>query len=301
MPELPEVEITVRQLKKEVIGLKITDVWTDWKRAIKHPADFEEFRKKIRGAGIQDIQRRGKFLLFYLSGKRLLLAHQKLTGHFLLGKWEYQPNKKQKWQPLIKGPLEDRINDYLHLIFFLSDGRQLALSDLRKFAWVALYEDKKAEELPEIEELGPEPLANDFTPKVLEERLSRTKRPIKQVLMDARVIAGIGNIYSDEILFQAKIHPLTPAKSLSKKQIKTLYFSIRKILKQAIRHHGATILSGAEEFRQPSGQKGAYQNKLYVYRRTGQPCLRCKTPIQRIRVGQRSAHFCPRCQKEISS
>ncbi len=296
MPELPEVETTVRELKKEIIGLKILDFWTDWPKAIKDIKP-KSFRNKVKGKRILNIRRRAKMLIFDLSDNFFLLAHQKMTGHFLVGKWKYAPRAKRKWQSVDVGHLNDRVNDYIHLIFKLSDGRQLAFSDLRKFGWIALYENTKPENISEIKSLGPEPLLKNFTVEILKRQLAKTRRPIKQALMDPKIIAGIGNIYADEILFLARIHPLIPANTLSARKIGKLYQAIRKVLKIAIKYKGTTILSGAEEYRLPDGERGKYQEKRQVYRREDEPCPRCGKKIKRIKLGQRSAHFCSVCQK----
>ena len=300
MPELPEVETTVKELKKELLGSIILDIWTDWPKTIRN-ISLKNLKAKIKGEKILNIKRRAKLIIFLLSQHKILLAHQKMTGHFLIGQWRYQKKSKRKWLPLSTGPLQDKINTYFHLVFKLDDGRQLAFSDLRKFGWLKLYEKIKLEDLPEIKRLGPEPLSPKFTPQILAKRLKKTRRPIKQALLDQQIIAGIGNIYADESLFAAKIHPLTPANSLKSHQIKALYQAIRQILKQAIKYQGTTILSGAEEFRLPQGKRGQYQNHCYVYRRTGEACRICGAKIQRIKIGQRSSHFCPNCQKESLS
>ena len=220
-----------------------------------------------------------------------------MTGHFLVGKWKLNRRAQRKWQPQIKGPLEDKINDYIHVMFKLSDGRQLAFSDLRKFGWIGLYENRNLKDLPEIRNLGIEPLSSDFTVKTLKDILSKTKKAIKSALMDQNLISGIGNIYSDEILWQAKIHPKIHANKLKDKEIKEIYRAIKEVLLKAIKHKGTTIPSRAEEYRRPKGEKGGYQEERYVYHRTGELCLRCKHKIERMKIGQRSAHFCPRCQK----
>ena len=183
-------------------------------------------------------------------------------------------------------------------MFDLSDGRQLAFSDLRKFGWIKLIENKKINEIKELTELGPEPLNKNFTWQTLKSRLVRTRRPIKQAIMDPKIIAGIGNIYADESLFASKIHPLTSANSLTNKKIEILHASIQKILKQAIKNKGTTILSGAEEYRLPKGERGSHQEVVKVYRKEGQSCPSCKKLIKQIKIGQRSSHFCPNCQKK---
>ena len=288
MPELPEVETTVRDLKKKILGRTIVEVWSDFPKMIKKPESFEQFKKRIKGKRIEKVWRRGKNILIDLSDNKTLLIHQKLTGHLLLGKWK---KEKGKWISETKGPLsEDPMNKFLHLIFFLDNKEMLALSDLRKFAKVELVEKKEIKK--ELSSLGPEPLSKDFTFEKFQEVLRGKKGKIKQVLMNQEVLAGIGNIYSDEILWQAKIHPLREAKGLKKEELRKIYKAMREILAQAIRLGGESI----SDFRRPSGEKGGFDKMRKVYRRQGERCFRCKTPIKRIKIGGRSAHFCPRCQ-----
>jgi formamidopyrimidine-DNA glycosylase len=292
MPELPEVETTVRDLNEKVLGRTFIDVWTDWKKIVRRPKSFEEFKKEIKGKKILNIRRRGKNILFELSENRSLLIHQKLTGHLLLGKWQFLNGN---WQSLIPGPLlDDPMNKFLHLIFWLDDRRQLALSDLRKFAKVELWDKESLEKSEEMKNLGPEPLEKDFTFEKFKEVLSKKKKgKIKQVLMDQEVIAGIGNIYSDEILWQAKIHPFKDIERLSDEEIKEIYSAMKEILKKAIAARGESI----SDFRRITGEKGGFDPLRKVYRREGEKCPRCGTIIKRIKIGGRSAHFCPKCQK----
>jgi formamidopyrimidine-DNA glycosylase len=292
MPELPEVETTVRDLKKEVLNRTFVNVWTDWKKMIKRPKSFEDFKRELKGKKILRIGRRGKNILFYLDRRKVLLIHQKLTGHLLLGKWKFE---KGEWKSEIKGPLlDDPMNRFLHLILFLNDGRQLALSDLRKFAKVELWDEKELENSKEFKNLGPEPLEKNFTFEKFKEALSKKKKgKIKQILMDQNVISGIGNIYSDEILWEAKIHPFKDISKLSDIELKKIYLAMRMILPLAIKLGGESI----SDFRRISGQRGYFDQKRKVYRREGQKCSRCGTTIKKIKLAARSAHFCPKCQK----
>lgn len=290
MPELPEVETTVGDLKKAqppILGAGFVDVWTDWPKMIKRPKNIDLFKKEIKGKKIKKIWRRGKNIIFDLSQGLSLLIHQKLTGHLLLGKWE---KKEKGWQPLIAGPLEDPMNRFLHLIFWLDNGKQLALSDLRKFAKVELLHQEELKK--ELSSLGPEPLEKDFTFEKFKEFLPK-KGKIKQVLMDQTVIAGIGNIYSDEILWTAKIHPFKDVSKLSETDLKGIYQAIKKILPKAIEVGGESI----SDFRRISGEKGGFDPLRKVYRREGEPCFRCQAKIKRVKIGGRSAHYCPKCQK----
>ncbi|KPJ71679.1 hypothetical protein AMJ50_00895 [Parcubacteria bacterium DG_74_3] len=289
MPELPEVETTVRYLAKNVLGRTFFDVWTDWSKTIKIPKNFQQFKKEIKGRKIKKIWRRGKNILFELSGEKILLIHQKLTGHLLFGKWTRENNT---WQAPL-GPLSERINSYLHLIFTLDNGQMLALSDVRKFAKVELWDSKKLFDSQGFIKLGPEPLGKSFTFEKFREVLTEKKGKIKQILMNQEVIAGIGNIYSDEILFRAKIHPLKNISELSEKELKRVYQVMRKVLSLAVHLQGESI----SDYRVPTGKEGGFDKARKVYRRTGERCSRCGTIIKKIKVGGRAAHFCPRCQK----
>lgn len=293
MPELPEVETIVRDLHKaqpRIIKSKILDCWTDWKKMIKKPKNYDEFKKELLGRKILDIKRRGKNILFFLDEEKVLLLHQKLTGHLLYGKWKL---KQGKWEAEIEGPLKtDPQNRFLHFILFLSNNWQIALSDLRKFAKVELLGKKELEK--ELEKLGLEPLDPSFTLEKFKEAIFKKKKgKIKQVLMDQSIIAGIGNIYSDEALWWAKINPFKKVEDLKEEQIKNLFLAIKKVLKEGIRLHGESI----SDFRRLDGSKGEFDQFRKVYRREGEKCQRCKSEILAKKIGGRTAHFCPICQK----
>ena len=290
MPELPEVETIVRDLKKKVLNRAFLDVWTDWPNMIKKPKNFGLFKKGIKGERIKEIKRKGKNILFRLSGGKTLLIHQKMTGHLLFGNWE---KKKKGWRPKAKGPLEDPMNRFLHLVFWLDNKGQLALSDLRKFAKVELGESREIESSKELTSLGPDPLEKDFNFRQFEEILKNKKGKIKKILMNQRLISGIGNIYSDEILWQAKIHPFRDVSKINKKELKTVYRVMREILKKAIKLRGESI----SDFRDLEGRKGQFDIARKVYRREGESCSRCGAVIKRMKMTGRSAHFCPNCQK----
>lgn len=290
MPELPEVETIVVYLNKKILGLTIQDIWYDWKKQFKLPKDPREFKKIVVGKKIVGVRRRAKNILIDLSDDYLLLIHQKMTGHMLVGKWKIEKNKPTS---LLKGPLQEKVNDYIHLIFYLSDGKELALSDLRKFAKVMVGPREIIENLPDLAGLGPEPLDRNFSILKFQDIIKKEKRSIKQVLMDQNVIAGIGNIYSDEILWEAKIFPLKKADKLSAGELGKIFRATKMILRKAIRLHGTST----SDFRDPAGREGRYTSQRKVYRREGKSCPRCRTTIKRIKMGGRSAHYCPKCQR----
>lgn len=287
MPELPEVQTTVSGLKKKVLSRAFIDVWTDTEKLVKKP-DFKNFKKEIKNKKIKNVFRRGKNIIFELSGGYFLLAHLKMTGHFLYGSWE---RKGEKWASLVKGPLEDKYNGYIHLIFFLDNKKMLAFSDLRKFGKIMLLSKEELER--ELGVLGPEPLSKEFIFKKFKNILKNKKGRIKQVLMNQEVIVGIGNIYSDEILWQAKINPEKDASKLLLKELKKIYLAARYILKNGVELKGTSV----SDYRDINGEKGLFGRVIKVYGKEGQKCPRCKDIIKRKKIGGRSAHFCPSCQK----
>jgi len=290
MPELPEVETTIRGLNKKVLKRTFIDVWSDWEKTVKKPKSFAEFKKETKNKKIEKIWRRAKNIIFELSDGCSLLVHQKMTGHLLIGCWVLDNGY---WRPTEKGPLNDPYNKFLHLIFFLDDGRMLALSDARKFAKVELWNTDELLNSKEFKNLGPEPLEKKFTFEKFQDVFKNKKGKIKQVLMNSEVIAGIGNIYSSEILWQAKTHPKKNVAELNRKELKFLYEAIKKVLTLGVKLGGESF----SDYRKPDGSKGNFDDERKVYRREGQKCSRCGTKIKRIKVGQRSAFFCPTCQK----
>ena len=290
MPELPEVETIVRDLRKKILGRKVEDIWTDFEKMVKKPKNFNVFKKELKGKKVKSVRRRGKNILIDLSDNKILLIHQKLTGHLLFGKWQ---KIKGKWRAVINGPLkDDPMNKFLHLIFWLDNGKMLALSDLRKFAKIELWDSQELKESEDFKGLGPEPLKSNFTFNKFKEILNNKRGEIKQVLMDQKAIAGIGNIYSDEILWEAKINPLKDVLKLSDKELGKIYRAIRKILALAIKLKGESI----SDFRTLAGEKGGYDKFRRIYRKEGKRCVRCGTIVKKTKLGGRSAHFCPKCQ-----
>lgn len=306
MPELPEVHTIITDLQKVLPGLKIMAVWTDTPSLVKHPASFTAFKKEIIGREIIDVSRKGKNILIELSGNRTTLVHQKMTGHLLYGKYEAQKTKSEtKWIAKESGPLrDDPENRFIHLLFSLSNGYSLALCDMRKFAKVLIWPTDKLNEMPDINTLGPDPFDKKFTLKKFTEIIKKysTKYPstslgvkkIKIFLMDQNLIAGIGNIYSDEILWRAGVNPLKPANKLSSTEIKNIYQTIKPVLAKAIKARGSSFI----DYRDAYGAKGNYQNKMLAYQQTGKKCQKKDGGIiAKIKVGGRSGHYCPIHQK----
>ncbi len=301
MPELPEVQTVVDDLNRKVVGRRITGTWFDWPKMIKDPLDqsrhriahnhVKVFEKTLKGEKILKAKRRAKNILISFTGDKLMLIHQKMTGHMLVGRWKVKGKKVIPIEP--KAVVDDPYNKYIHLIIYLDNGKMLALSDLRKFAKVILGSTKEIENLQELKDLGPEPLDPKFTYKEFSEIIHHEGRKIKQVLMDPNVIAGIGNIYSDDILWTARINPFRPAKKLKNPELKALWQAMRKVLTKAVKLRGTST----SDFRDTAGLEGGYTGYRLVYQREGEPCPRKDGGIiTRKKIGGRSAHFCPKCQ-----
>lgn len=288
MPELPEVETTAKSLRRKVLKRTFLDAWSDWEKTVKKPADFESFKKEIRGKKILKIWRRAKNIIFDLSGGQSLLVHQKMTGHLLIGKWEIINGN---WRPLDrKSKLNDPYNRFLHVVFFLDSGEMMALSDARKFAKIELW--KKEELQEELKKLGPEPLDKDFSFEKFKSILKNKHGKIKQAIMNQDIIAGIGNIYASEALWAAKIHPEKSVAGLNNKELKSLYQAIKKVLRLSVKLGGESF----SDYRKPDGSNGNFDTERKAYKREGQKCHRCGTKIKRVHFGGRSAFFCPHCQ-----
>lgn len=297
MPELPEVETTTKGLKKTIVGLTIKDVWTDLstkdKRqhdAIANPKYFKTFKKEVPGRKVISIERRAKNILINLSGGKTILIHLKMTGHLLYGKYKFL-KKINKWVPVEKGPLHDPFNRFVHVVFTFSKDKYLAFSDARKFGKITLLDTKTAHDTKHLNNIGPEPLDKNFDLKKLKERLS--KKPngkIKTVLMDQSIIAGIGNIYSDEILWRAGVNPERTASKIKEKEIKLMFKAIKEILTKGIDFGGDSM----SDYRNIEGLPGRFQLHHEAYRRTGKQCRKkgCHGILRRKMVNGRSAHFC---------
>lgn len=299
MPELPEVQTTVNILNKKVIGLIINDVWTDYdstfhkgKNNIKDKKYFSYFKKEILNKKILGVERRAKNVLISVSGNKTILVHLKMTGKLLYGKYEF---KNKKWTPPEGGPLSDPYNRFIHLAFSLSNKNTLVLSDARKFAKVFVFNTDEMSHTVDIEKLGPEPLDKRFTYKIFKDRLyKKPKGRIKTTLMDQTIISGIGNIYSDEVLWMSSIHPMQKVNEISEIRLKSVYKNVIKVLQQSLKVGGDSM----SDYRNPYGEKGGYQNIHKVYRKTGEKCKMtgCTGIIRKIKVGGRSAHYCDKHQ-----
>ncbi len=275
MPELPEVQTTASGLDGVVRGLSIIDVWTDYnsplfKESIKNPRYFAAFRKKVKGKTILHVSRRAKNVLINLSDNLTILVHMKMTGHLMYGDYDRT----------------DPFNRFIHFILYLSNGKNIELSDMRKFAKVVVVPTDS----DHLAGLGPEPLEKEFTFKIFKERIHlRPKWKIKPTLMDQTVIAGIGNIYADESLWRAGIHPEEIVSKIPDKKLKELYIAIQKTF-------GGDSMS---DYRNIHGKPGKFQEKHQAYRKHGKKCGKkgCKGFITRKVVAGRGTHFCSVHQK----
>ncbi len=269
MPELPEVETVARALQPQLSGRTITAVRNSWPRHIDRPA-LPELSARVRGRTINGVSRRGKFILFPLDSPDTLIVHLRMTGHLAVVDSE---------------TLQDK---HTHTVFELDNGQELRFRDTRKFGRVYLVADLE----DVLGGLGPEPLERDFTPQLLEDIMHDRRRMLKPFLLDQSMVAGIGNIYADEALFFAGLHPQRRTDTLEAADIAKLFEGIQHVLRLGIEREGATISS----YLKPDGEKGSMQNDVKVFRRTGDSCFDCGEPIQRMVLNGRSTHFCANCQ-----
>ncbi len=278
MPELPEVETIRSQLEKLVVGKNIEKVDIGLPKMVKLALD--RFRKIVVGSRVKSISRRAKILIFELSSGWSILIHLKLSGRLIFRKKEeILKDEDAKWN---------------HLIYYFQDGSRLFHNDLRQFGYVKLIETDKLADFFKKEKLGPEPLKKYFTFEDFSAILKRKpKAKIKQFLMDQQNIAGIGNIYSDEILFSARVHPLRKIADLRLEEGKKIFEGIKKILPEALKFQGSSV----DLYLNALGKEGEYVPHLKVYGREGEKCKKCGGIIQRLKIGGRSAHFCPACQR----
>ncbi|PEE39186.1 DNA-formamidopyrimidine glycosylase [Bacillus pseudomycoides] len=273
MPELPEVENVRRTLENLVTGKIIQDVIVTYPKLVKRPDDAELFKEMLRGEKIERIERRGKFLLLYVT-KYVIVSHLRMEGKYLLHKDD------------------EPVDKHTHVRFQFTDGTELHYKDVRKFGTMHLF--KKGEEFDQmpLADLGPEPFDAKLTVGYLQERLQKTNRKIKVVLLDQRLLVGLGNIYVDEVLFRSGIHPEREASSLTKAEIEKIHAATVATLAEAVERGGSTIRT----YINSQGQIGSFQELLNVYGRKGEPCVTCGNVIEKTVVGGRGTHYCPMCQ-----
>lgn len=273
MPELPEVETVKRTLEELVVGKTIQSVDIAWPNIIKRPADPTEFTTEVKGQTIHSMRRRGKFLLFDLDDL-VMVSHLRMEGRYGVYKQEDAPVP------------------HTHVTFGFSDGTELRYQDVRKFGTMHLFEKGKEEETMPLIQLGVEPFDEAFTVELLTNASQKTTRKIKPFLLDQKTVVGLGNIYVDEALFRARIHPERLAHSLTDEEFQKLQHSIVETLSEAVQLGGSSIKS----YVNGQGEMGMFQQTLEVYGRKNEPCKHCEDTIIRIVVGGRGTHYCPTCQ-----
>jgi formamidopyrimidine-DNA glycosylase len=273
VPELPEVETVRASLEPVLVGRRFERVEITDPR-VTRPLDPDEVAVELQGEVVDAVERRGKYLIVRFRSGRVLLIHLRMTGSLL-----HRRN----------GTLQD--DPYRRAVVNLDDGSDVTYRDVRRFGtWLLL---EPGEDVPYLtERLGEEPLGKRFTTASLAARLHHRRAPIKAALLDQRSAAGLGNIYADEALWRARIHPLTPARDLTRPEIRRLTRSIRDALRAGIARQGTTL----RDYRTPNGARGSMQDELRIYGREGEPCPRCGTAITKTRAGGRGTWFCPRCQ-----
>jgi formamidopyrimidine-DNA glycosylase len=296
MPELPEVETVARDLQRWVAGARIADAEVRWDRTIAHPQPPDAFVAEVRGAEIASVGRRAKSVLINLADGRVMTVALRMTGALIVA---------------APGTPDD---PYARVVFRLADGRELRYRDVRKFGRIGLWEGgglrararkrRPARGRPMRERRapyrvgdvfgrhGPEPLARSFSAERFAARLQGRSGRLKTLLLNQAFVAGVGNIYADEALWRARLHPLRTADTLTPDEVRRLHRAVRAVLRRAIANRGSSF----SDYVGVDGEPGANAEELKVYQRTGEPCLRCGRAIERIVVGQRSTHFCPRCQ-----
>jgi formamidopyrimidine-DNA glycosylase len=273
VPELPEVETVVRELRPRLVGRRLQELAVSRHR-LRKPWQ-KEWGHLLRGQRVAEVRRRGKWIIFDLDRKMHLVIHLGMTGQ------------------LTVKPSGEAAGSHTHLVFALDKGRQeLRFRDIRRFGSATLYKNSESLEKFFAEaRLGPEPF--EVAPNYWLDQLTKTSRCLKAVLLDQRVIAGVGNIYADEAFYQARLHPAQLGRDITKQQAERLRRAVVLVLGRAINRRGSSI----RDYIGGSGRQGEYQKEFRVYGRTGEPCLRCRVPIACIRLAGRSTHYCPQCQR----
>jgi formamidopyrimidine-DNA glycosylase len=286
MPELPEVETIVRDLAAKLKGSKIKSFKLLYKKAIKVSPSV--WRRRVVGQKISKVWRRGKQLIFDLGSGEHIVIHLKMTGQLI---WKHKRQVVAGGHPIV-GVGQELPNKFTRAIFYFSDGSELFFNDVRKFGWLKLVSADGLDK--EFGRLGLEPLSSQLTGRKLQALFkAKSRSKIKAALMDQTKVAGIGNIYADEALWQARIRPARRVAKIKSSEWQTLATAIKKVLRLSIRHRGTSF----SDYRDAQGQPGNFLNKLKVYGRGGKPCPRCGRPITKTRLGGRGTHYCEHCQK----
>jgi formamidopyrimidine-DNA glycosylase len=276
MPELPEVELVARSLRhlaggRTIIAAKLL------RPGLAPETTPSQFARRLRGARIDSVGRRGKHILIKLDRAQVLIVHLRMTGRFLCL------------------PVEASLPKHTHAIFYLDDERRLVFTDQRHFGMMKLVDASELGTTKELRLLAPEPFSDEFTPAYLHEALSRSRRTLKETLLDQTKVTGLGNIYAAEAMFMARVNPLIISSEFSRRRVARLHRAIVEVLDQSIRH-GSTLNVDPENI-DGSYFGGGYEGRWLVYDREGEPCAKCRAQIKRITQGGRSTYFCPRCQR----
>ncbi len=274
MPELPEVETVRRSLQTLVTGRVIGRVDVRLPRIVRTPS-VDEFVADLQGATIVDVHRRGKYLLIDLGGKTLI-SHLRMEGRYGVYK------------------AGEGVTAHTHVIFHLDGEKELRYQDVRQFGTMDLLPTSGLHDFAPLVQLGPEPLQKEFTSRYLRDAFSRRSTSVKAALLDQHMVAGLGNIYVDEILFRAKVHPMHSAETLSARALRCIVDETRNVISDAIAHGGSSVKSYVNGY----GEQGQYQFALNVYGKTGEPCVNCGASIVKMKVVGRGTHFCPKCQRQ---
>ncbi|MFN2589919.1 MAG: bifunctional DNA-formamidopyrimidine glycosylase/DNA-(apurinic or apyrimidinic site) lyase [Actinomycetota bacterium] len=278
--ELPEVEVMRRDLEKEVVGRRVKDVdvrpQRNAMRVIRRHARRKEFADRLAGKKITKVDRRGKYVLLHLEGGDVLVVHFGMSGQFIRG------TKRQALQP------------HTHVVIEFAQGGDLRFIDPRTFGEMFVTSADELGKVKELEHIAIDPLEDTFTWQEFSAELARRATKLKPLLMDQKFISGLGNIYSDEVLFQAGLRHDRTSDSLSSQEVRRLYRGMREVLQDAVRFRGTTL--DDEAYVDLFGKPGEFQHELKVYGRRGQPCRRCRTPIDSVKIGGRNSYFCPQCQ-----
>ncbi len=303
MPELPEVETIKRSLLSEVVGDTITKCRIYFEKMLQNITG-EQFLQEVSDTMITDVRRRGKYLLVYLSNANskenmndsenssdsVMIIHLRMTGRFTIVS---NPGNYPKENELYNSNNEDGFK-HLRAVFFLNSGKVLEFHDQRKFGTIALLNTGEEHDWKGLSKLGPEPLSCDFSQEDLSAKLARTKKPVKACLLDQQLIAGVGNIYADEALYRAKIHPAKPGDKLTEREKSKLFKSMCEVLQLGIKYRGTTF----SDYRDFYGNQGEFQNFLKVYNQNGLVCNYCGETIEKSKVANRGTFFCPCCQSD---
>jgi formamidopyrimidine-DNA glycosylase len=277
MPELPEVELVARALDRHVGGRVIVSARL-LREGLARETPPAVFARRLRGRRVESVRRRGKHILFTFDGGDLLVAHLRMTGRFLLLPAGVPPPK------------------HTHALFRLDDGRRLAFSDQRHFGMMKLLRACELKGAKELRSLAPEPFSAEFSPDYLRAAFARTRRTLKETLLDQTKVTGLGNIYAAEAMFIARVSPFAPASSLSPRRLPRLHRAILAVFEESIAH-GSTMNVDPENI-EGSYFGGAYESRWRVYAREGEPCVNCRAPIRRVAHAGRSTFYCPRCQRK---